>query len=343
MRGDHNGPRRFSDPDERRIPLASARRYYPGFLAALFLVLLRIAIGWHFHNEGWEKVDSYRKGKPFSAEGYLRASTGPLGPYFRGLVPDVNGLGKLDLGRLRQAWDNEVARIGKHFAFNDDQFTKAAAEWKNSGHFADLWFHDRENAEKRKKYLHDLGLVQKIERNPLALSFERERAADKRKDLEADRKTLSRELDAQGLALRDAVLKLATPEQREQKGPYSPPMTNLDGINLWTTFSIWALGLCLILGLFTRFAALGAAVFLLQIYLSMPPWPGLPIGPKAEGHYFIVDKNLVEMFACLALACLPTGHWVGLDALLFGRFARARAARREQSAASQEHAIRSVA
>ncbi len=27
-------------------------RYYPGFLAAFFIVLLRIAIGWHFLHEG---------------------------------------------------------------------------------------------------------------------------------------------------------------------------------------------------------------------------------------------------------------------------------------------------
>ena len=36
----------------------------------------------------------------------------------------------------------------------------------------------------------------------------------------------------------------------------------------------------------------------------------------AEGHYFIVNKNLIEMLACLAIASLPTGQWVGLDALL---------------------------
>ena len=32
-------------------------RYYPGFLAAFFIVLLRIAIGWHFLYEGCEKVE----------------------------------------------------------------------------------------------------------------------------------------------------------------------------------------------------------------------------------------------------------------------------------------------
>jgi uncharacterized membrane protein YphA (DoxX/SURF4 family) len=96
-------------------------------------------------------------------------------------------------------------------------------------------------------------------------------------------------------------------------------MSSLDQMNRFISYSVFAIGLCLMLGLFTRLAALGGAAFLLQIYLSMPPWPGLPASPRAEGHYFIVDKNLVEMIACMALVFLPTGHWVGLDALLFGK------------------------
>ena len=56
-----------------------------------------------------------------------------------------------------------------------------------------------------------------------------------------------------------------------------------------------------------------------MIYLSMPPWPGLPPNPKAEGHYWIVSKNLVELIACLLVATTASGHWFGLDALFFGR------------------------
>ena len=56
-------------------------RYYPGFLAAVFVVLLRIAIGWHFLHEGLEKVRSTEGAKePFSAEIYLRNANGPFGP-----------------------------------------------------------------------------------------------------------------------------------------------------------------------------------------------------------------------------------------------------------------------
>ena len=106
-------------------------------------------------------VDSVRKGKPFSAEGFLRASTGPLSPYFRGIIPDANGLGRLDPDRLKASWREDVTRIADHYGFNQDQRTKADAELKNSEHFADVWFHDRENAEKRLKYYHDLAAVQK--------------------------------------------------------------------------------------------------------------------------------------------------------------------------------------
>lgn len=297
-----------------------------------------MAIGWHFFTEGREKLDGYLKGKPFNAEGYLRASTGPLAPYFRGLVPDVNGLARLDPDRLKLAWADDVHRISDHFNFDAEQRDKAASELKSSAHFVDVWFHDRENLETRRKYYHDLASVQAVERNPSALLYERERAAARRKDLDADRKELTAELDARGAALREAVTKLATTEQAAAAGPAHPPLNSLDVINILTTGGVLAIGFCLMAGLFTRAAALGGAAFLLQIYLCMPPWPGLPLGPKAEGHYWIVDKNLVEMLACLALAFLPTGQWVGLDALLFGWIGRARAARREAAAVRVEHA-----
>jgi uncharacterized membrane protein YphA (DoxX/SURF4 family) len=69
------------------------------------------------------------------------------------------------------------------------------------------------------------------------------------------------------------------------------------------------------LGLFSRLSALGAAGLLLLFYLPMPPWPGVPEPPGPE-HALYVNKNLIEFFACLALVGLPTGRWLGLDALI---------------------------
>ena len=92
--------------------------------------------------------------------------------------------------------------------------------------------------------------MQAVERDPLALAFQKELAADKRKELDKDRKEITAELDALGTVLHEAVLKLATPEQLQATGPYKPPLTQLDGVNLSTMFGLTAIGFCLLAGLF---------------------------------------------------------------------------------------------
>ncbi len=54
-----------------------------GFLTMVLLVVLRLAIGWHFLFEGLHKLDSFVTGatttnKPFSSAGYFREAPGPL-------------------------------------------------------------------------------------------------------------------------------------------------------------------------------------------------------------------------------------------------------------------------
>jgi hypothetical protein len=46
----------------------------------------------------------------------------------------------------------------------------------------------------------------------------------------------------------------------------------------------------------------------------------------------IVNKNLIEVFALAALACLPTGIWFGLDSLI-ARFIASRRSRQARTAA----------
>lgn len=301
------------------------------------MILLRIAIGWHFHTEGTEKIKSYRTGdKPFSAEAYLKNSTGPLAPYFRGMLPDPNGLAKLDTARLKSAWADDVRRMSEHFRFDEDQKAKAEEELKSAEEFADAWFSEREHRQDREKYYHNLADVQTVERDLTAMSFERERASNRRKELAKDLTDLTKEIDARGAAMRDKVIKLATPEQTSMAGAYTPALTRLDVMNMVVTYGVWMIGLCLMLGFLTRFSALCAAAFLINIYLCIPPWPGYPESPKWEGHYYIVDKNLVEMLACMALVFLPTGYWLGLDALFFGKRRRRRLAAREARVQERE-------
>lgn len=88
----------------------------------------------------------------------------------------------------------------------------------------------------------------------------------------------------------------------------------------WADFSVryglTAVGICLILGLFTRTSCVAGAGFLTLFYLAMMPLPWLPENPKAEGHYLYINKNIIEMLALLALATTASGRWVGLDGLV---------------------------
>ncbi|WP_206107775.1 DoxX family protein [Paludisphaera rhizosphaerae] len=309
-------------------------------------MLLRIAIGWHFLTEGLEKYHADKTGKPFSAEMYLKNANGPFAPYFRGMLPDPNGIDLLTPERLKQAWTDDVARIERFYGFDEDQKGLAEKRLAEAVKWADQWFAIPDNAHDRDKYFHDLRQAMLVERDPKAMSFEKERAWDARKELEGDRRKLTAPILEQAAALRADIIGKATPDQKEAKakaidltgsGPqYQGPTTFLDVVNVMTKYGLIVMGVCLILGLMTPFAALCAAAFLGMIYLSMPPWPGLPDNPKVEGHYFIVSKNLIELIACLLIACTPSAHWLGLDALLFGARRRRRLARLDAAEARAE-------
>lgn len=73
-------------PDPRRLTLA----------AVVFVVLLRIAIGWQFTYEGLWKLDTQDTATPWTAAGYLKNAQGPLAQTFRRLVDDPHDLHWVD-------------------------------------------------------------------------------------------------------------------------------------------------------------------------------------------------------------------------------------------------------
>lgn len=122
--------------------------------------------------------------------------------------------------------------------------------------------------------------------------------------------------------LREQAQQLLSVEQI-QRGPMPEPWTMLRIIDLSTIAGLAGLGFLLLLGLFSRIAAVSAAAMIFGFYLAMPPLPGLPEAPGPE-HSLIINKNLIEVFALGALACLPTGRWFGLDGVLAGFLASRR-------------------
>ena len=294
------------------------------------MILLRIAVGWHLLVEGLEKLNA-PPDQPFSAESYLRAATGPLADWFRSQVPDVDSREILARGpdgrpaNLEAQWTAELERYEAHYHFDAEQKAKAEAELAKTVEEADDWFTTPGNSQQIIKYRADLDQLTAIGENPGTLRHERELLQEQRRDLESARKNLIAPVNGWTNSLRLTYADLLTDQQEADYGaPPRPPLDRLGWINLTTAWVLTLAGGGLILGLLTPISALAGAGLLAMFYLSMPPLPGLPVPPNAEGHYWIVNKNLVEFFACLALASTPSGLWLGLDALIFGRIGRRR-------------------
>ena len=68
------------------------------------------------------------------------------------------------------------------------------------------------------------------------------------------------------------------------------------------------IGLSLIIGLFSTWAAFFGAVLIFFYYIAIPPF--------VDGYTFI-DKNLFELFAFLIIAFFPTSRIIGIDLLVY--------------------------
>jgi thiosulfate dehydrogenase [quinone] large subunit len=89
-------------------------------------------------------------------------------------------------------------------------------------------------------------------------------------------------------------------------------LNTVDAMNTW---GLIAIGLGLILGLFTRVASLAGAFLLLLYYVFNPPFIGLEAGGPLEGNYLLVNKTLIEAITLFYLAVSPLSRRFGLDSL----------------------------
>jgi uncharacterized membrane protein YphA (DoxX/SURF4 family) len=130
-------------------------------LAVVFLVLLRLAIGWHFLVEGFQKIpEKYLadvglggSGKSFSSTGYIREAPGPLGDAVRWAEgdPDDRALNRLvplaihegeDPANakpyertppgLAKDWEAYLKRFVSFYALNEGQRQRAEAVLQQS-------------------------------------------------------------------------------------------------------------------------------------------------------------------------------------------------------------------
>ncbi len=343
----------------------------------VLLILLRLAIGWHFFIEGVSKIESVQRGpttagKPWTSEPYLLESSGPFGAYFRHSVgdPDEAALARLEVQplaegedpnrvllhlrmppALAQDWDRYFDRFVAHYQLDQKQTDLARKHLKQAEDNAVTWLLQGKKQVKKplhtttveveeatparvaayRKQVERVRAMQDQELPAFGADVLKEQLRSAKAEARRMRTELMADLDEQTAQMKAGLYKAVettlTPEQKA-KGPVpeEPAARPVERIDQVTMYGLTIVGACLLLGLFTRTACVLAAGFLLMIYLSMPPFPGVPENLKAEGHYLFVNKNLIEMLALLALATTSSGRWLGLDALL--QFLRPRRWRR---------------
>lgn len=94
----------------------------------------------------------------------------------------------------------------------------------------------------------------------------------------------------------------------------NPDVLNM--VDILNTWGLIAIGLGLLLGLFSRAAAIFGAFLIFVYYLNAPPMIGMEYALPVDGNYLIVDKTLIEAAALCVLALFPTSRIFGFDALL---------------------------
>lgn len=75
-----------------------------------------------------------------------------------------------------------------------------------------------------------------------------------------------------------------------------------------------AVGITLLLGIKVRWGCIAGIILLALYYIAHPPFPSLPQGP-AEGSYWVVNKNLIEIAALLVIYQFPLTSVFGIEGL----------------------------
>jgi uncharacterized membrane protein YphA (DoxX/SURF4 family) len=286
----------------------SASSHRIGWLAAAAIVALRVGIGVHFLAEGLDKLADPQ---PFSA-GFFGNAKGPLAPVYQERVWDPDGLYRLHLDSTRAHWKNYRDQLVNHYGFDEKQAKKVDDVLKTYDTRL-RWFLDSKRdviAEYSQWLERQDANADDPARQLASLQAHDARIATETRKLRSE---LVPPIDALWRDLEDDLNAIATQDQWERHGrlaigkPGRRPFDTetLDAVVPYFDVTIGAL---LILGLFTRAAALAGAAFLLTVCLAQ--WPG---SPGAVPIYY----QAVEMLALLVLAGVGAGRYLGID-FLFG-------------------------
>jgi uncharacterized membrane protein YphA (DoxX/SURF4 family) len=283
-----------------------------GLVGAIMLVLLRISIGWHFYSEGVDKLESGN----WSAAPFFANARGPFADQYRQMVWDHDGRLRLDRDATMFTWAVFRDQAAEQYGFSEDQKRQAQENYAKAVEQYD-WVLSA-NATDLEEFVLGRDRIDQLDRDE-----QEKRMRDGVTSLGGQRETIRRAWKGKAApALRqintiwgsyEASLNgLATDEQAAAVPSLRliPPPTALidtSTIDRIVPYFDIAIGLCLLLGLFTPVAALAAAGFLGSVFLSQLP----PAAGPGSTYY-----QLIECMACLVLAGTAAGRLGGLDYFL---------------------------
>ncbi|MCC9604459.1 DoxX family membrane protein [Blastopirellula sp. JC732] len=270
-------------------------------LTIVIIVALRLVIGWHFFMEGSKKI----KSGEFSSAGFLRNAKGPFADYFRNLSDDPNGRKRLDRDYVLGWWDYYGKQANAQFGFDAAGQEKVGNLYKIYAQRLTSYMNDI--AEDRKEYFLEVERLAKARARADSddLQYELDRLDKKDKELFGKLQKWTKDIKQ----LQDEYVEDLNRLGRAAgaTSTFSAPDPNQSRIDVVVTYVTFGSGVLLILGLFTRIAALAAAGFLLQVMAAQ--FPG---SYGAEPVYY----QSVEFTALLLLAAIGAGKFAGLDFIL---------------------------
>ncbi len=286
-------------------------------LALVALAFLRIVIGLHFFLEGV----SHLRDPDWSSAGFRKAAVGPLADRFRSSLPET-GTWSATLGTASRrstaeavgewqesvvaTWRKRLDERGKVVKLDGQGRKKAEDAVGVAGEELAAWLAGI-GSDLEEYRLDVLRLADKTSGRVAAeVPFERERVAKKRRELDRQASGWMAEATAIGQRL-EAMWDESLSAADRRRVADAMPQSSLWQADQFVSWSLVTIGGCLVVGLLTKFNAVGGICFLASVVATQPFWV-----PGAQPTY----NQWVEIAALLVIAALPTGGWIGLDYFL---------------------------
>ena len=308
----HNGDK---DITRRRSLNASTKQL--GTAAIIALVLLRLALGWHFYKEGSAKMQD-----GFSSTWFLGAAKGPLADSFKSMLWDADGKIRLcyvptdakagwsepgyDTKQVKDYWKQYLDEVASFHSYNAEMKKKAAESLKVRSAQLDSFF--------AYNHVEIIELFRQMERRENQLQRADMTGVE---SLKGQGAKLQREVDSSRtgyLASLDLIWEGVERDLNQYGAGEIYPLGELNGpaissgqIDKFIPWFDLICGLALLAGFCTPVAAIATAGFLLSVCLTQ--FPG------AEGAQPVYYQT-IEMFALLVVAFAGGGKYLSLDSVI---------------------------